>query len=110
MAGKLQLIQLFAESGKLNAEDINKTVEFTGTIVAKHARIATKIALSRNEETDRVDDMSINPVNEDFLKGIDLGDTSSDDEVVDEEDEHLDENETKWSKAYIAISSLENLF
>ena len=47
MAGKLQLLQLFAECGKLTVADIDRTVSFTGSIISKHAKIATKHAQSR---------------------------------------------------------------
>lgn len=76
LAGKLQLIQLFAESGKLQATDISRTVDFTASIVAKHAKIAVKQAEIRTQATDEVDELEINPANADFLKGIDLGDSS----------------------------------
>ena len=60
-----------------------------------------------------IDELEINPKNEDFLKGIDLGDSSDAESDVDEagEDaEYQDESEAKWSKAFIAVSVLENLF
>ena len=48
------------------------------------------------------------------MKGIDLGDSSEDEEanVMDltEDGEAMDESEARWSKAYMSISSLENLF
>ena len=50
------------------------------------------------------------------MKGIDLGDSSegeSDGEGQDEAEEEGnvdDESEAKWSKAYLAVSALENLF
>lgn len=57
--------------------------------------------------------MEINPENADFLKGIDLGDTSEEelgqDGDVDQDEADLDEEAAKWSKAYLAVSSLENL-
>ena len=61
----------------------------------------------RSKSNGEVDDLEINPVNADFLKGIDLGDSSEADdveEVVDEE--NLDEDEAKWSKVFMAVSSL----
>ena len=50
MSGKLQLIQLFAECGKLAAADIGRTIEFTGIIVSKHAKISTKLAHKNKSE------------------------------------------------------------
>ena len=82
-------------------------------MVAKESRIATKIALRKASESGMVDELEINPKNEDFLKGIDLGDSSeaeSSEEGADGEREESDENESKWSKAFMAVSSLENLF
>jgi len=80
MAGKLQLIQLFAECGKLQAVDIYRTVDFTAAIVSKHARIAIKKAEMRAKTSEEVDELEINPVNADFLKSIDLGDSSADED------------------------------
>ena len=65
------------------------------------------MALKRDDG--EVDELEINPVNAAFLKGIDLGD-SSEVEDVDTEEEELDEHDAKWSNAYLAVSSLENLF
>ena len=107
MAGKLQLLQIFAECGKLTSADIDRTVEFTAFIITKHAKNANKLALKRDDG--EVDELEINPVNAAFLKGIDLGD-SSEVEDVDTEEEELDEHDAKWSNAYLAVSSLENLF
>jgi len=105
------LIQLFAECGKLQAADIFRTVDFTASIISKHARIAVKHAEMRAKVSDEVDELEINPVNAEFLKGIDLGDSSADEDGQEEADEeNLDENEAKWSKVYMAISALENLF
>lgn len=65
----------------------------------------------RAKVSDEVDELEINPVNAEFLKGIDLGDSSADEDGQEEADEeNLDENEAKWSKVYMAISALENLF
>lgn len=107
MAGKLQLLQIFAECGKLTSADIDRTVEFTADIISKHSKNANKLAQKRDDG--EVDELEINPVNAAFLKGIDLGD-SSEVEDVDTEEEELDEHDAKWSNAYLAVSSLENLF
>mmetsp|Transcript_24949 Transcript_24949/g.33419 ORF Transcript_24949/g.33419 Transcript_24949/m.33419 type:complete len:101 (-) Transcript_24949:878-1180(-) len=79
-------------------------------MVAKHAKVATKLAQRKDEQqgNDEVDELEINPANAAFLKGIDLGD-SSEDEVVEEEN-FVDEDEAKWSQAYVAVNTLENLF
>ena len=78
--------------------------------------MATKLAQKRAKNSDEIeiDELEINPENADFLKGIDLGDSSDDDGAdmndATEDGEAVDENEAKWSKAYMAVSSLENLF
>ena len=82
-------------------------------MIEKQAKIATKIAQRKAEETGLIDELEINPKNEDFLKGIDLGDSSDAESEADEagqDAEYQDESEAKWSKAFIAVSVLENLF
>ena len=54
------------------------------------------------------DELKIDPKNEQFLKGIDLGDTSEEEENVEVKvDEDIDD---KWSKPYLALLCLDNLF
>lgn len=90
LAGKLQLLQLFAECGKLTAADIGRTVDFTQMIIGRHAKIATKLAQSRAKASgDKIDELEINPENADFLKGIDLGESSDDESNVDNLDEEV---------------------
>ena len=90
------------------AADIDRTVEFTAGIIAQHARIATKQAQKRAD--DDIDELEINPANAEFLRGIDLGDSSQEeDQEADDEEEYLDEHDSKWSNAYLAVSALENL-
>ena len=104
------MLQLFAECGKLTVSDIDRTVEFTGGIVARHAKIATRLAKEKAAASEEIDELEINPANADFLRGIDLGDTSEEEELSqDGEDDCCDEAEAKWSKAYMAVSSLEHL-
>ena len=40
LAGKIKMIQIFAEAGKLSHSEINRTVHFTAQIVERHSRIA----------------------------------------------------------------------
>ena len=103
--GKLHTIQLFAESGCLNTSDIARTVSFTGSIIEKHAKIAAKKAKLKNESQIEIDELEINPANTDFIKGIELGDSSEEEQVG----EGQDEEEAKWSQAYLAVSTLEHL-
>ena len=52
--------------------------------------------------------MKINPKNEQFLKAIDLGESSEEEMIVEEQGEQ--ENDEKWSKPYTALSCIDNLF
>ena len=40
LAGKLKMIQIFAEAGKLSHTEIKRTVQFTAQILERHSRIA----------------------------------------------------------------------
>jgi hypothetical protein len=65
----------------------------------------------RSKSNGEVDDLEINPVNADFLKGIDLGDSSEAEDVEElVNEENLGEDEAKWSKVFMAVSALQNLF
>ena len=70
-------------------------------MVAKHAKAATKLAQQRSKQgregrDEEIDELEINPANAEFLRGIDLGDTSEEEEPV-QEDCGDDEEEAKWS-------------
>ena len=107
LAGKLQVIQIFAEVGKLGNTEIERTVKFITAIIEKHSKILQKLAQERKDAQSSDDNLQIDPKNEQFLKGIDLGDTSEEEK---EEDQVHEDSDDKWSKPYLALLCLENLF
>jgi len=98
------MIQIFAQAGKLQKEDIARTVSFTAAIIAEHATQTSKIVEQRRREAAEATDneMITNPKAAEFLKAIDLGESS---------DEVEEEIETpNWNQVYLAVLCIENLF
>ena len=64
LAGKLKMIQIFAEAGKLSHSEIQRTVQFTAQILERHSRIAQKLAKEQKDIEISDDELKINPKNE----------------------------------------------
>lgn len=105
LQGKLQMVQIFASAGKLMKEDVSRTVQFTSNLIAEHAASTRRLIEFRQKEREAESDreLAINPKTAEFLKAIDLGESSADEEPE-------EPAESRWNQVYLALLCIENLF